>query len=92
MNHVLIAFLASEVRRQNELLLEALYVPGEQRVLHRRADNLVAVADDIDAKRRRLAGLISPVRMVWCDRHGDTTEWLPRRLRLRDGREPEDGQ
>lgn len=32
---VLIAFLAHEVRRQNELLLEALYVPVERRVLRR---------------------------------------------------------
>lgn len=34
-NQVLIAFLAGEVRRQNELLLEALYVPVERRVLRR---------------------------------------------------------
>lgn len=34
-NQVLIAFLAREVRRQNELLLEALYVPVERRVLRR---------------------------------------------------------
>jgi CRP/FNR family cyclic AMP-dependent transcriptional regulator len=32
---VLIAFLAHEVKRQNELLLEALYVPVERRVLRR---------------------------------------------------------
>jgi CRP-like cAMP-binding protein len=31
----LIGFLAEEVRRQNELLLEALYVPVERRVLRR---------------------------------------------------------
>ena len=34
-NQVLIAFLAGEVRRQNELLLEALYLPVERRVLRR---------------------------------------------------------
>jgi CRP/FNR family cyclic AMP-dependent transcriptional regulator len=34
-NQVLIAFLAQEVRRQNQLLLEALYVPVERRVLRR---------------------------------------------------------
>ena len=34
-NQVLIAFLAGEVRRQNELLLEALYVPVERRLLRR---------------------------------------------------------
>jgi CRP/FNR family transcriptional regulator, cyclic AMP receptor protein len=32
---VLIGFLAAEVRRQNELLLEALYIPVERRVLRR---------------------------------------------------------
>jgi CRP/FNR family transcriptional regulator, cyclic AMP receptor protein len=37
-DRVLIAFLASEVRRQNQLLLEALYVPVEQRVLRRLAE------------------------------------------------------
>ena len=34
-NRVLIGFLAAEVRRQNELLLEALYIPVERRVLRR---------------------------------------------------------
>ena len=34
-NQVLTAFLAGEVRRQNELLLEALYVPVERRLLRR---------------------------------------------------------
>lgn len=37
-NRVLIGFLAEEVRRQNELLLEALYVPVERRVLRRLAE------------------------------------------------------
>jgi CRP-like cAMP-binding protein len=37
-NQVLIGFLADEVRRQNELLLEALYVPAERRVLRRLAE------------------------------------------------------
>jgi CRP-like cAMP-binding protein len=40
-NHVLISFLAGEVRRQNELLLDALYVPAERRVLRR----LIELAD-----------------------------------------------
>jgi CRP-like cAMP-binding protein len=35
---VLIAFLAAEVARQNELLLEALYLPVETRVLRRLAE------------------------------------------------------
>lgn len=34
-NDILFAFLAGEVRRQNELLLEALYVPVERRLLRR---------------------------------------------------------
>ncbi len=34
-DRVLIAFLAAEVQRQNQLLLEALYVPVERRVLRR---------------------------------------------------------
>jgi CRP/FNR family transcriptional regulator, cyclic AMP receptor protein len=37
-NEVLIGFLAAEVRRQNKLLLEALYVPVERRVLRRLAE------------------------------------------------------
>ena len=35
---MLIGLLAEEVRRQNELLLEALYVPVERRVLRRLAE------------------------------------------------------
>jgi CRP-like cAMP-binding protein len=34
-NDVLLAFLAGEVRRQNDLLLDALYVPADRRVLRR---------------------------------------------------------
>ena len=34
----MIGFLAEEVRRQNELLLEAIYVPVERRVLRRLAE------------------------------------------------------
>lgn len=37
-NQVLIGFLAEEVRRQNQLLLEALYVPVERRILRRLAE------------------------------------------------------
>ncbi len=40
-NEILIAFLAQEVQRQNELVLEALYLPVERRVLRR----LVELAD-----------------------------------------------
>jgi CRP/FNR family cyclic AMP-dependent transcriptional regulator len=46
-NAVLIAFLAEEVRRQNERLLEALYVPVERRVL-RRLVELTSVYGDQD--------------------------------------------
>jgi CRP-like cAMP-binding protein len=37
-NQVLIGFLAEEVRRQNQLLLEALYIPVERRLLRRLAE------------------------------------------------------
>ena len=37
-NQVLVGFLAEELDRQNELLLEALYVPVERRVLRRLAE------------------------------------------------------
>jgi CRP/FNR family transcriptional regulator, cyclic AMP receptor protein len=37
-NQVLIGFLAEELDRQNDLLLEALYVPVERRVLRRLAE------------------------------------------------------
>jgi CRP/FNR family cyclic AMP-dependent transcriptional regulator len=43
-NQVLIGFLADEVRRQNELLLEALYLPVERRVLRRLAELSVLYA------------------------------------------------
>ena len=37
-NRVLTAFLVGEIRRQNELLLDALYVPADRRVLRRLAE------------------------------------------------------
>ena len=43
-NQVLIGFLAEEVRRQNELLMEALYIPVERRVLRRLAELSVLYA------------------------------------------------
>jgi CRP/FNR family transcriptional regulator, cyclic AMP receptor protein len=47
-NQVLVALLAVEVRRMNELLLDALYLPAERRVLRR----LVELADSYaDADR-----------------------------------------
>ena len=48
-NQVLIAFLAAEVRRQNELLLEALYIPVERRVLRR----LVELAEHLRGAKAR---------------------------------------
>ena len=44
-SQVLIGFLAAEVRRQNELLLDALYVPAERRVLRRLAELAEVYAD-----------------------------------------------
>jgi CRP-like cAMP-binding protein len=44
-DEVLIGFLAGEVRRQNELLLEALYVPAERRLLRRLAELSETYAD-----------------------------------------------
>jgi len=44
-SQVLIAFLAAEIRRQNELLLDALYVPAERRVLRRLAELADVYAD-----------------------------------------------
>lgn len=44
-DEVLFAFLTAEVRRQNELLLEALYVPVERRVLRRLAELAETYAD-----------------------------------------------
>jgi CRP-like cAMP-binding protein len=43
---VLLAFLAGEVRRQNELLLEALYVPVEKRLLRRLSELAARYGDD----------------------------------------------
>lgn len=37
-NRLLLAFLTGEIRRQNELLLDALYVPAERRVLRHLAE------------------------------------------------------
>ena len=45
-NRVLTAFLVGEIRRQNELLLDALYVPAERRVLRRLAELADVYADD----------------------------------------------
>ena len=45
-NRVLTAFLVGEIRRQNELLLDALYVPAERRVLRRLAELAEVYADD----------------------------------------------
>ena len=43
---MLIAFLTREIRRQNALLLDALYVPAERRVLRRVAELADVYADD----------------------------------------------
>jgi len=50
-NKLLTAFLVGEIRRQNELLLDALYVPAERRVLRRLAElaDMYADADGVIA-------------------------------------------
>jgi CRP/FNR family transcriptional regulator, cyclic AMP receptor protein len=45
MSQVLISFLSAEIRRQNELLLDALYVPAERRVVRRLAELADVYAD-----------------------------------------------
>jgi CRP-like cAMP-binding protein len=45
-NGVLTAFLVGEIRRQNELLLDALYLPAERRVLRRLTELADMYADD----------------------------------------------
>jgi CRP-like cAMP-binding protein len=44
-SQVLIAFLAGALRRENELLLEALYVPADRRLLRRLAELAATYAD-----------------------------------------------
>lgn len=45
-DRVLTAFLVGEIRRQNELLLDALYLPAERRVLRRLAELAEMYAGD----------------------------------------------
>ena len=45
-DRLLTAFLVREIRRQNQLLLDALYLPAERRVLHRLAELADVYADD----------------------------------------------
>ncbi len=64
-NQVLIAFLAGEVRRQNELLLEALYVPVERRLLRRLVElvsNYEGRAGEIPLTQEQLAELAGTSR------------------------------
>jgi CRP/FNR family transcriptional regulator, cyclic AMP receptor protein len=64
-NEVLIAFLAEEVRTQNERLLEALYVPVERRVLRRLAELAGTYADlngEIPLTQEVLAELVGTTR------------------------------
>jgi CRP-like cAMP-binding protein len=72
-NDVLFAFLADEVRRQNERLLEALYVPVERRVL-RRLLELCDVYGDRD-------GEIPLTQEVLADMAGTTRQTLNEVLR-----------
>ena len=64
-NEVLIGFLAGEVRRQNELLLEALYLPVEQRVRRRLAELADLYADgagEVPLTQEQLAELAGTSR------------------------------
>ena len=57
-NRVLNAFLVAEIRRQNELLLDALYVPADRRVLRRLAE-LYADDDGVIALTQEEIGQIA---------------------------------
>jgi CRP-like cAMP-binding protein len=71
-NQVLIGFLAEELERQNELLLEALYPPVERRVLRRLAElsGLYAGRDSVTRSPRS-----SPPR--WRAPRGDRQPGAP---------------
>lgn len=57
-DRVLTAFLVGEIRRQNELLLDALYVPADRRVLRRLAE-LYADDDGVIALTQEEIGQIA---------------------------------
>ncbi len=61
---VLVAFLAGEVKRQNTLLVEALYVPAEKRVLRRLVElaELYDGRDEIPLTQEELAELAGTSR------------------------------
>jgi CRP/FNR family transcriptional regulator, cyclic AMP receptor protein len=61
---VLIAFLAGEVIRQNELLLEALYLPVERRVIRRLGElaEMYAAAGEIPLTQEELAEMAGASR------------------------------
>jgi CRP/FNR family cyclic AMP-dependent transcriptional regulator len=64
-NDVLFRFLAGEVRRLNELLLEALYLPVERRVLRRLHELAETYADrqgSIPLTQEQLAELVGTTR------------------------------
>lgn len=63
-DRVLIGFLAAEVRRQNELLLEALYIPVERRVLRRLVElsGTYARSGEIPLTQEQLAELAGTSR------------------------------
>ena len=66
-NRVLVAVLAAEVRRMNELIVEAFYVGAEQRVLRRLCDLAAVYGDETDTvtiplTQEDLAGLAGTSR------------------------------
>jgi CRP-like cAMP-binding protein len=57
-DRMLVALLAEEVRRNGELLLDALYVPAERRVLRR----LLELGDEVTLTQEELAQLAGTSR------------------------------
>jgi CRP-like cAMP-binding protein len=61
-DRVLFAFLARELRQQNELLLEALYLPVEQRLLRRLVDLARLFGGVVPLTQEQLAELAGTTR------------------------------
>ena len=86
-------FLAAEVRRQNALLLEALYLPAEGRVLRRLAELAALYSDgEIPLTQEELAEMAgtsrATVNAVLRSEQGRGTVELRRgRVRVRDATE-----
>jgi CRP-like cAMP-binding protein len=84
-DRVLVALLAESVRRTNELLLDALYVPAERRILRR----LLELGDEVELTQEELAQLAgtsrATVNRVLREEEGRGTLGLARgRVTIRD--------